>query len=89
MKIKNSSEETIVEITDKGKTLRLKYELDHMTIDLQNPWDRKWRIVIFDIPERYRELRDRVRYVLKKAGFVIILKTKSFGGVLNDCRRNR
>ncbi|PIR82679.1 CRISPR-associated endonuclease Cas2 [Candidatus Kaiserbacteria bacterium CG10_big_fil_rev_8_21_14_0_10_59_10] len=32
-------------------------------------WDGKWRIVIFDIPERYRELRDKVRYALKKAGF--------------------
>ncbi|KKW19679.1 MAG: hypothetical protein UY63_C0008G0039 [Parcubacteria group bacterium GW2011_GWA2_51_10] len=33
-------------------------------------WDHKWRIATFDIPEKYRLLRDKVRAVLKKAGFV-------------------
>ena len=32
-------------------------------------WDGKWRIVIFDIPEVYAALRDRVRALLKRAGF--------------------
>ena len=33
-------------------------------------WDKKWRVVAFDIPERYSELRDKIRYVLKRSGFV-------------------
>ena len=33
-------------------------------------WDHKWRIAAFDIPERYASLRNKVRNVLKKAGFV-------------------
>jgi DNA-binding transcriptional regulator PaaX len=33
-------------------------------------WDRKWRIVSFDIPENLRPLRGRVRSVLRRAGFV-------------------
>jgi len=33
-------------------------------------WDGRWRLVIFDIPEKYRLLRNQVRDVLKKAGFV-------------------
>ncbi len=33
-------------------------------------WDRKWRVVAFDIPEQYSELRDKLRYVLKRVGFV-------------------
>jgi len=32
-------------------------------------WDRKWRIVVFDIPEEYSVLRAKVRAVLKRAGF--------------------
>ncbi len=32
-------------------------------------WDGKWRIVAFDIPEKYASLRDKVRDVLKRAGF--------------------
>ena len=32
-------------------------------------WDGKWRIVSFDIPERYSSLRDKLRSILKRAGF--------------------
>lgn len=32
-------------------------------------WDRKWRIVSYDIPEQYKHLRDTVRLILKRAGF--------------------
>ncbi len=33
-------------------------------------WDRKWRVAAFDIPEKYAVLRDKVRNILKRAGFV-------------------
>lgn len=33
-------------------------------------WDNKWRIVVFDIPEKYAALRNRVRDILKRAGFI-------------------
>lgn len=33
-------------------------------------WDRKWRIVSYDIPEQHKYLRDTVRLILKRAGFV-------------------
>lgn len=36
----------------------------------QSPWDGKWRIVLFDIPEAKRPVRDYLRNVLKRHGFV-------------------
>jgi DNA-binding transcriptional regulator PaaX len=33
-------------------------------------WDRKWRVVAFDIPEHLTSLRDKVRRILKETGFV-------------------
>jgi len=33
-------------------------------------WDHKWRIATFDIPEAYAPLRNKVRTILKRAGFV-------------------
>ena len=33
-------------------------------------WDHKWRIAIFDIPEKYAALRNKVRRILKGAGFI-------------------
>jgi DNA-binding transcriptional regulator PaaX len=35
-------------------------------------WDGKWRIVIFDIPEKYRTTRDSLRTQLSQIGFVKI-----------------
>jgi len=35
-------------------------------------WDGKWRIIMFDIPEPARELRDKFRWLLKKNRFVRI-----------------
>jgi len=42
------------------------------TLDLlaNKKWDHKWRIATFDIPEKYAALRNKVRDILKKAGFV-------------------
>lgn len=33
-------------------------------------WDRKWRVVIFDIPEKHRKVRDAFRHRLKEWSFV-------------------
>lgn len=33
-------------------------------------WDHRWRVVVFDIPEKYRRLRNQIRAILKRAGFV-------------------
>ncbi len=40
-------------------------------IDIQKPrtWDGKWRVVMFDIWERRRSMRDKLRGMLQKAGF--------------------
>jgi|SRR3990170_8778436 len=35
----------------------------------KRPWDKKWRLVIFDIPEKTRGVRDGVREKLKQLGF--------------------
>ena len=38
-------------------------------------WDGKWRVVVFDIPERLRRMRYEVRSILKRAGFVQLQKS--------------
>ncbi|MBI4999229.1 CRISPR-associated endonuclease Cas2 [Candidatus Gottesmanbacteria bacterium] len=35
----------------------------------RKPWDRKWRIVVFDIPEKSRKNRDYLRTKLYELGF--------------------
>ncbi len=33
-------------------------------------WDEKWRVLIFDIPERRRAVRDKIRGMLLSSGFI-------------------
>lgn len=32
-------------------------------------WDKRWRVIIFDIPERQRKVRDRLRITMRELGF--------------------
>lgn len=69
--------------TDKGIALRLtrngaelatSLEKEEKIFSTRKPkkWDYKWRIVIFDIWERRRSVRDRLRTLLQRNGFVKI-----------------
>jgi len=33
-------------------------------------WDKRWRVLIFDIPEYRKSLRDKIRHTLETIGFV-------------------
>ncbi|TSC69196.1 MAG: PaaX family transcrtiptional regulator [Parcubacteria group bacterium Gr01-1014_56] len=67
------------EKTEKGWRVRLTSEgekyadrlhrADRVKIRKPTRWDKRWRIVIFDVWERRRGVRDQLRKVLVKAGF--------------------
>ena len=59
----------IVRITQYGVIKALKYKLDEMDIKRRQSWDKKWRIVIFDIANEKRRMRDEFREKLKQLGF--------------------
>ncbi len=68
-----------IEETERGKFARLtqKGELilrqfDRTSVRLKKPkrWDGKWRILIFDIKEQRRWVRDRLRITLVGLGFL-------------------
>ena len=60
----------IVCLTQKGKTLLAHYEFGSMTISKPRKWDKKYRIIIFDIKEKRRTTRDALRVWLTRLGFV-------------------
>lgn len=58
-------------LTDKGKRFAEKIETaERLVISPPKKWDEKWRVIIFDVPERYKVSRDRFRRILAKAGFL-------------------
>lgn len=60
---------TCYRITEKGRNKIEKIIFDRET------WDGKWRVVLFDIPETKKKLRDNLRTTLKAAGFKQLQKS--------------
>lgn len=65
----------LVKITQNGKIRALRYKLSEMQIKKPRRWDGKWRLVIFDIPEKYKRIREIFRYHLKTMGFYQLQKS--------------
>ena len=62
-------------LTKKGNEYALEHKIDEIEIKKPKVWDRKWRIVIFDIPEKRRIARDALRNKLQKLGFKELQKS--------------
>lgn len=56
-------------ITEKGKRM-LQMETEKTAIAKKRRWDRRWRVVIFDIPERRKSVRVSLRRFMEEYGFV-------------------
>ena len=57
------------ELTKGGKKLLRRHTLDNLRIPKQKRWDLKWRFLIFDVPEKNRDIRKALRNILHKTGF--------------------
>ena len=62
-------------LTNEGKKQILKYDIDKIEIKKQNSWDKLWRLVIFDIPEKERVGRMALAAKLKELGFYPMQKS--------------
>ena len=66
---KGNSGKKYLKVTPKGLEELEKYELKEKVIKKPFRWDRKWRIVIFDVKETRRSDRDKLRRQLVNLGF--------------------
>ena len=66
------NEEGLTEIilTKDGEKIALKFKLDDIKIKKPKKWDKQWRIVIFDIPNKFKKAREAIRKKLKELGFI-------------------
>ena len=62
-------------LTDHGKKRALYYKIESMEIQKPKQWDKKWRIVLFDVPEKRKGSRDALRTWIKKLGFIELQKS--------------
>lgn len=61
--------EKFLEITPKGLKKLDEIRIANLTIERPEVWDGKWRIILFDIPNKIKVLRDIFRQKLVKLGF--------------------
>lgn len=64
-----------LELTAKGKEKIDRLLVANLIIDKPKEWDKKWRVIMFDIPEREKHLRNLIRSQLYQLGFRQIQKS--------------
>ncbi len=63
------------ELTPKGIKVAKNYLFNNIKIKRPDKWDGKWRIIIFDVPEKVHQKRDFLRDNLVRHNFVQIQKS--------------
>lgn len=70
-----SDDETRIVLTEKGKLRAIQFKIDDLKIKIPARWDKKWRVVFFDVPEKKRQARDALRDKLREIGFYELQKS--------------
>jgi len=71
----NKDGTTTFVLSENGKQKALRFNIDKLKIKKPLDWDKKWRVVMFDIPEKLRRLRDSLRLHFKEMGLIELQKS--------------
>lgn len=56
-------------LSEEGRKQAEFYSIDDLKVEKPAKWDKNWRIVMFDIPENLKKVREAFRYHLKNLEF--------------------
>ena len=78
--VKEKNDKIIIELTNSGKKKIREFSIDNISIPKSKKWDKKWRMVIFDIPSKFHKIkfnkaREALRSKLKELGFFQLQKS--------------
>jgi DNA-binding transcriptional regulator PaaX len=71
----NKNGEMYVVLTNAGKEKVRQFYFDELTPQKPKRWDKKWRIILSDIPERHKKARDALRRKYHEWGFYLLQKS--------------
>ena len=57
-----------ISLTEEGRKMAGRFQINSLKIRKPARWDKKWRLVIFDIPDRFRIKREAFRGKLREIG---------------------
>lgn len=65
----------VINLTKRGQAVALKAHAEALSLVKPKVWDKQWRLVLFDVPEKDRAGRDVLRRKLRDLGFLQIQKS--------------
>lgn len=75
LKVGKSKGEEVAVLTPTGKKLLARFRRNELVLKKPKVWDKKWRMVIYDIREERKYLRDELKGILQDLGFIMIQKS--------------
>ncbi len=75
IKIERKGAQIFIKLTEEGKKKAGRFQINDLKIKKPKKWDKKWRIIIFDISELKKILREAFRGKLKELGFYPLQKS--------------
>lgn len=73
--IEEKNHQIYISLTPYGKKSAGIFQIDALKIVKPKKWDGKWRILLFDIPEKFKIKREAFRGKLKELGFYQLQKS--------------
>ncbi len=67
--------ESVYRLTENGEIKLKKFLLETLEITSPRRWDKKWRVVAFDIPEKFRSARRAIQKRMVSMGFYPMQKS--------------
>jgi CRISPR-associated endonuclease Cas2 len=64
-----------ISLTKEGKKKAGKYQIDDLKIEKTRKWDKRWRVLIFDISEKNKIKREALRGKIKELGLYQLQKS--------------
>jgi DNA-binding transcriptional regulator PaaX len=73
--IQKDGKQIYISLTEEGRKRAGKYLIDDLEIKKPKKWDGKWRVIIFDIPDKTKIKREAFRGKLKELNFYQLQKS--------------
>jgi DNA-binding transcriptional regulator PaaX len=75
LKVEKRNHQIYISLTQEGKKKAGRFQMNSLEIQKPKRWDRKWRIVLFDIENSKNIKRNALRGKLKELGFYLYQKS--------------
>lgn len=73
--IQTVNHQIYISLTPEGRNKAGIFQIDKLKLTRPKRWDKKWRILMFDIPQEKRISREALRGKLKELGFFMFQKS--------------